>query len=302
MKFTKLRSRPDNFLHCRIKKCALMFCSDVLPLLLWFYFPGVGVVFASVVQVIPFLYLGLPVGGDARKIQFWLPLVDKIRARLSGWKCRYLSMGGRLVLLKSVLSSMPVYFLSFFKAPSASDTAMSTSYNRFLRVKPIPLKVNLFMWRLFLNRLPTKDNLHRRGVLDASGLLCATSCGQEETLDHLFFQCNMYGRIWPLISGWLGFEAVFPGSVDLHSTHFSGLGGASKSCNVLLISIWAAVLFTIWKDRNNRIFKNSHATIEALAEQVKFHTFWWLKSSFILFDFDYSVWRANPLNCCHTLV
>ncbi|PNX66913.1 cysteine-rich receptor-like protein kinase, partial [Trifolium pratense] len=67
---------------------------------------------------LPFLYLGLPIGGDLRKLQFWYPLVDRIRNRLSGWKCKNLSVGGRLVLLKSVLSSIPVYFLSFFKAPS----------------------------------------------------------------------------------------------------------------------------------------------------------------------------------------
>ncbi|GAU16594.1 hypothetical protein TSUD_233460 [Trifolium subterraneum] len=67
---------------------------------------------------LPFMYLGLPIGGDARKLQFWYPLVDRIRKRLSGWKCKNLSFGGRLILLKFVLSSIPVYFLSFFKAPS----------------------------------------------------------------------------------------------------------------------------------------------------------------------------------------
>ncbi|GAU10089.1 hypothetical protein TSUD_422280, partial [Trifolium subterraneum] len=36
-----------------------------------------------------------------------------------GWNSRFLSFGGRLVMLKSVLTSLPVYALSFFKAPSA---------------------------------------------------------------------------------------------------------------------------------------------------------------------------------------
>ena len=50
-----------------------------------------------------FLYLGLPIGDDPRKLQFWQPLVEGICSRLSGWKCKNLSLGGRLVLLKSVM-------------------------------------------------------------------------------------------------------------------------------------------------------------------------------------------------------
>jgi hypothetical protein len=67
---------------------------------------------------IPFLYLGLPIGGDPRRLGFWEPVLARIRSRLSGWGSRFLSFGGRLVLLKSVLTSLPVYALSFFKAPS----------------------------------------------------------------------------------------------------------------------------------------------------------------------------------------
>ncbi|CAJ2663648.1 unnamed protein product [Trifolium pratense] len=67
---------------------------------------------------IPLLYLGLQIGGDLRRLSFWDPVLHRIKNRLSGWKSRFLSFGGRLVLLRSVLTSLPVYALSFFKAPS----------------------------------------------------------------------------------------------------------------------------------------------------------------------------------------
>ncbi|CAJ2678702.1 unnamed protein product [Trifolium pratense] len=72
---------------------------------------------------IPFLYLGLPIGGDPRRLCFWEPVLDRLKNRLSGWSSRFLSIGGRLVLIKSVLTSLPVYALSFFKAPSENKSA-----------------------------------------------------------------------------------------------------------------------------------------------------------------------------------
>jgi len=67
---------------------------------------------------IPFFVSCLPIGGDARRLIFWEPVIDRIKSRLSNWKSRNLSFGGRLILLKPVLSSLPVYALSFFRAPS----------------------------------------------------------------------------------------------------------------------------------------------------------------------------------------
>jgi len=77
---------------------------------------------------IPFMYLGLPIGGDGRKINFWKPVVDRIRARLFVWNNKFLSFGGRLVLLKSVPSSLPVYFLSFFKAPTGIISSVESIF------------------------------------------------------------------------------------------------------------------------------------------------------------------------------
>ncbi|GAU31515.1 hypothetical protein TSUD_332900 [Trifolium subterraneum] len=79
----------------------------------------------------PFLYLGLPIGGDPRRLGFWEPVLTRIQNRLSGWKSCFLSFGGRLVLLKSVLTSMPVYALSFFKAPSGIISSINSILIKF---------------------------------------------------------------------------------------------------------------------------------------------------------------------------
>ncbi|GAU45582.1 hypothetical protein TSUD_273820 [Trifolium subterraneum] len=78
---------------------------------------------------IPFLYLGLPIGGDPRRLSFWEPVLTRLKSHLSGWKSRFLSFGGRLVLLKSVLTSLPVYARSFFKAPSGSIRSFCPVYD-----------------------------------------------------------------------------------------------------------------------------------------------------------------------------
>jgi len=66
---------------------------------------------------ISFKYLGLMVGGNPRRKQFWSPLVEKIRSKLNAWKGRYLTVPGRIYLIKFVFTSLPLFYLSFFKAP-----------------------------------------------------------------------------------------------------------------------------------------------------------------------------------------
>lgn len=56
---------------------------------------------------LPITYLGLPLGAKSM-------VIKKVGGRWASWKGHYLSKGGRLVLLKSVLSSLPMYFLLVF--------------------------------------------------------------------------------------------------------------------------------------------------------------------------------------------
>ncbi|GKC94321.1 RNA-directed DNA polymerase, eukaryota [Tanacetum coccineum] len=66
----------------------------------------------------PFSYLGIKVGGTMSRIKSWDEIVANLHSRLSKWKMKTLSIGGRLNLLKSVLGSIPIYYMSMFKVPS----------------------------------------------------------------------------------------------------------------------------------------------------------------------------------------
>lgn len=67
--------------------------------------------------VLPFLYLGLPVGAPMRKKESWKPIVDKLKNKLASWKSRLISFGGRLTLVKAVLGSLSLYYFRLFRAP-----------------------------------------------------------------------------------------------------------------------------------------------------------------------------------------
>nr|GEW41241.1 RNA-directed DNA polymerase, eukaryota, reverse transcriptase zinc-binding domain protein [Tanacetum cinerariifolium] len=65
----------------------------------------------------PFRYLGIMVGGNMSLVKEWDESIAKLKKKLSKWKLKTLSVGGRLTFLKAVLGSTPIYNTSLFKVP-----------------------------------------------------------------------------------------------------------------------------------------------------------------------------------------
>ena len=79
----------------------------------------------------PFTYLGFPLGAHMNTCSAWKPVVKKIENRLASWKAKILSRVGRLTLIKSVLNSLPVYYMSLFKMPKSIALKIVKLQRRF---------------------------------------------------------------------------------------------------------------------------------------------------------------------------
>ncbi|GKV32332.1 hypothetical protein SLEP1_g40948 [Rubroshorea leprosula] len=62
----------------------------------------------------------------------WQPLLESFKKKLTSWKGRHLSLGGRITLINSVLSSLPVFLMSVYLLPKGTIKAIDKIRKSFL--------------------------------------------------------------------------------------------------------------------------------------------------------------------------
>nr|GEU92420.1 RNA-directed DNA polymerase, eukaryota, reverse transcriptase zinc-binding domain protein [Tanacetum cinerariifolium] len=99
--------------------------------------------------------LGISVEDD----KSWNETIERMACRLSKWKLKTLSIGGRLTLLKSVLGSMPIYHMSLFKVPKKVLHRMESMRSYFFNGAELSSKKSV--WVKWKHYLASKD---KRGL------------------------------------------------------------------------------------------------------------------------------------------
>eukprot|EP00253_Pinus_taeda_P016010 PITA_16010 len=80
----------------------------------------------------PFKYLGFWLKPNAYRKEDWAWLIAKIEARIKHWSFKWLSRAGRLILIKSVLLAIPVYWAALTWVPKGVLEKIRRLCNRFL--------------------------------------------------------------------------------------------------------------------------------------------------------------------------
>ena len=98
-----------------------------------------------------FRYLGVMVGQNSSRLSAWEDTIAKLKSRLSKWKMKTLSIGGRFTLLKSVLGATPIYNMSIFKVPKGILKVMESIRRRFFYgIEPSDNKITWVAWNKVL--------------------------------------------------------------------------------------------------------------------------------------------------------
>ena len=91
--------------------------SELIPMERVHAIEGLALKLGCKVGGLPSCYLGLPFGAPFNSLAVWDGVEERFRKRPAMWKRQYISKGGRLTLISSTLSNMPIYFMSLFYLP-----------------------------------------------------------------------------------------------------------------------------------------------------------------------------------------
>jgi hypothetical protein len=162
---------------------------------------------------------------------------------------------------------------------------------------PAPSKVAGFAWQVLLDRVPTRENLFRRKILQPEDDKCCVFCGVHmESIQHLFLYCGFVLKVWEQVFVWLRLSFFLPHSVS-SLLNLLGTSSGQKHSRKGRVMIWNAMIWGIWRHRNQIVFDNGVKDSAKLLDDVKLMAWkWWIsrgtQSPCLLYE-----WISEPEIC-----
>ncbi|XP_071728466.1 uncharacterized protein [Rutidosis leptorrhynchoides] len=130
------------------------------------------------------------------------------------------------------------------------DQVLPSSSLYTIWLKQVPRKINVYLWRLALDRLPTRLNLLRRGI-EIQTIRCVSCDIAIESIHHVMFDCEVASDLWRRIRIWTEMSLpIFSEWVDWIAWYEEWR--ESEDTKVRLYVIVASTVWHIWRFRNSQ--------------------------------------------------
>ncbi|CAJ2669139.1 unnamed protein product [Trifolium pratense] len=165
---------------------------------------------------------------------------------------------------------------------------------------PAPSKVIAFSWQLLHDRVPTKDNLLLRGIIqNILGGNCVWCNVSPESSSHLFLRCKVAHSVWYAIFKWLGVVIVMPPNFFHLFACFEEAASTKKTRQGFRL-VWHSVLWAIWRARNNMVFNNLEVKPCEIIEEVKVTSWKWSLERLKISPCLFYEWCLEPGICMNS--
>ena len=126
--------------------------------------------------------------------------------------------------------------------------------------KWVAKKVNIFIWCLLKEHIPTRQKLCDMGM-DIPSTICPLCDTLEEDITHLFFDCSKVADLWQNFSVWWSENVPRVSRAEDLFVWTWQTKRSEKDCRILQVAI-IAVLYSIWRVRNGVVFEKKKMEVE----------------------------------------
>jgi hypothetical protein len=134
-----------------------------------------------------------------------------------------------------------------------------------------PAKCKLFAWLLLQNKLWCSDRLMRRAWPNC--YFCPLCIRHLETAQHLFLDCPFARLLWASVASWMHCSGLAPrvwsNETSMQGTWSAMIQATEETHRGGVQSIIILVNWALWKERNNRVFKDKPSSLRRLLQLIQ---------------------------------
>ncbi|XP_019106119.1 uncharacterized protein LOC109135461 [Beta vulgaris subsp. vulgaris] len=157
----------------------------------------------------------------------------------------------------------------------------------------VPHRIEVFIWTAMIGKINTRQKLASFGIIPVEDSRCPMCNASPETSDHLLLYCTFAQKLWDWWLDTWKVKWVIPMSLRMAFDQWQ-----CSSKNSFFKEIWVScffiILWSVWKERNLRIFNNKSSSLKDIKDMILLRLGWWISGWSDKFPYSPIEVQRNP--------